>query len=382
MSRPDERYVQQLKARYRKARKKEKSSILDEFVKTTRYHRKHAIAVLNGRRERVQGPIRRPRRKVYGAEEAAAIRILSDLFDNICSKLLRAAMDVELPRLYEASVLQVSPQCYEKLLTVSPSTMDRLQAGRRPGSGKSRGFTKPGTLLRDRIPIRTWADWTEDQPGFSEMDLVDHSGGITIRGADHAWTLCFTDIYTAWTECVAVPNKAQIHVFAAIKRIRQRLPFPLRGIDSDNGSEFINDQLFRYCDQEHITFTRGRAGRKNDNAYVEQKNWSIVRRTVGYYRYDTPEQLQLLNTLYALLRLYGNFFLPVMKLKEKARVGSKVKRTYDEPQTPYARVLASPHISQEDKAELRETYGYLDLVSLRLQINQLLDQLLDTLSGR
>lgn len=382
MSRSDEKYVQQLKARYRKARKKEKSQILDEFVRTTGYHRKHAVAVLNGRRERVSGPIRRPRRKVYGAEEAEAIRILADLFDNICSKLLRAAMDIELPRLYEASVLQVSPECYEKLLTISPSTMDRLQVGHRAGSGKSRGYTKPGTLLKDRIPIRTWADWTEDQPGFSEMDLVDHSGGIIIRGADHAWTLCFTDIYAAWTECVAVPNKAQIHVFAAIKQVRQRLPFPLRGIDSDNGAEFINAQLVRYCDQELITFTRGRAGRKNDNAHVEQKNWSIVRRTVGYYRYDTPDQLQLLNTLYALLRLYGNFFLPVMKLKEKVRVGSKVKRVYDEPQTPYARVLASPHISQEDKAELRETYSYLDLVSLRLQINQVLDQLLDTLSDR
>ncbi len=181
---------------------------------------------------------------------------------------------------------------------------------------------------------------------------------------------------------MAVPNKAQIHVFAAIQQVRQRLPFPLQGVDSDNGAEFINDQLVRYCNQERITFTRGRAGHKNDNAHVEQKNWSIVRRTVGYYRYDTPEQLQLLNTLYALLRLYGNFFLPVMKLKEKIRVGSKVKRIYDEPQTPYARVLTSPHVSQEDKAQLREAYGHLDLVSLRLQINQVLDQLLDTLSDR
>jgi hypothetical protein len=380
MSRSEEKYIKQLKKRYRKGRKKEKSAILDEFVKTTGYHRKHATAVLNGRRERVQGPIRRPRRKVYGAEEAAAICILADLFDNICSKLLRAAMDIELPRLYEAGVLQVSHQCYEKLLRVSPATMDRLRAGHRASSRKSRGFTKPGALLKDRIPIRTWADWTEDQPGFSEMDLVDHSGGVTIRGADHAWTLCFTDVFSAWTECVAVPNKAQIHVFAAIQQIRQRLPFPLLGIDSDNGSEFINDQLFRYCNQEHITFTRGRSGRTNDNAHVEQKNWSIVRRAVGYYRYDTSQQLDLLNRLYALMRLYGNFFLPVMKLKQKVRVGSKVTRIYDDPQTPYARVLASPDVSDADKAELRETYGYLNLISLRLQINQLLDQLLETLS--
>jgi hypothetical protein len=379
MGRTDDRYLAQLKSRYRKASKKERSAILDEFTKTTGYHRKHAIAVLNGRRERVQGPIRRPRRRVYGPEEADALAVLATLFDHVCSKLLRAAMDVELPRLYETGALQVSSECYEKLLRISPSTMDRLRAGPQRSPGKRRGFTKPGTLLKDRIPIRTWADWTEDRPGFCEMDLVDHSGGIVIRGADHAWTLCFTDVNTAWTECVAVRNKAQIHVFAAIKQARRRLPFPLLGIDSDNGSEFINDQLYRYCVQEKVTFTRGRAGRKNDNAYVEQKNWSIVRRSVGYHRYDTPEQLKLLNSLYALLHLYTNFFLPVMKLQEKVRVGSKVKRIYDNPQTPYARVLASHLVAEEDKAELREAYSYLDLVHLRLRINQTLDQLLETL---
>jgi hypothetical protein len=214
------------------------------------------------------------------------------------------------------------------------------------------------------------------------MDLVDHSGGRIIRGRDHAWTLCFTDVKTAWTECVAVRNKAQVHVFAAIKRARQRLPFPLLGIDSDNGSEFINHQLYRYCTEEKITFTRGRAGRKNDNAHVEQKNWSIVRRAVGYYRYENPEQLDILNTLYALLHLYVNFFLPVMKLREKVRIGSKVKRVYDDPKTPYARVLDSHNVSEEDKAELREAYGYLDLLSLRRRINELQDQLLETQSQR
>jgi hypothetical protein len=379
MSRTDDKYLRQLQARYRKASRKERSAILDEFVKTTGYHRKHAIAVLNGRRERVAGPIRRPRRKEYNAEEANALGILADLFDNICSKRLRAAMDVELPRLYAAGTFRVSRECYEKLLAVSPATMDRLRAGRQRGPGKRRGFTKPGTLLKDLIPIRTWADWTEDRPGFCEMDLVDHSGGIIVRGSDHAWTLCFTDIRTAWTECVATPNKAQVHVFTAIQSARQRLPFSLLGVDSDNGSEFINDQLYRYCLKEELTFTRGRVGRKNDSAYVEQKNWSIVRRAVGYYRYDTPQQLGLLNRLYSLLHYYVNFFLPVMKLKEKVRIGSKVKRIYDEPQTPYARVLNSPHVSEADKAELREAYGHLDLLSLRRRIDELLDELLTTL---
>jgi hypothetical protein len=380
VSRTDNKYLKQLQVRYRKADKKERSAILDEFVKTTGYHRKHAIAVLNGQRERVTGPIQRPRRKKYGVEEAKAIEMLAELFDHICSRRLRAAMDAELSNLYEAGGIRVSPACYRKLLVISPSTMDRLRAGRQPEFGKRRGFTKPGTLLKDSIPIRTWADWTEDRPGFCELDLVDHSGGITIRGSDHAWTLCFTDINTAWTECVATPNKAQLHVFAAIKQARQRLPFPLYGIDSDNGSEFINDQLYRYCVDEKLTFTRGRAGRQNDNAHVEQKNWSVVRRAVGYYRYDTPQQLDLLNRFYALLHYYVNFFLPVMKLKEKVRTGSKVKRVYDDPQTPYTRALNSPHISEEDKAELREAYGHLDLLSLRQRIDELLDELLNTLS--
>jgi hypothetical protein len=380
MSRTDEKYLSLLKERYRKASRKERSTILDEFVKTTGYHRKYAIALLNGRRQRSQGPIKRPRAAEYGPEEARALLSLSQLFDHINSKRLRSALDAELPGLYKSGFLQVSSECYGKLKRVSPASIDRLLASRRRQPARRRGLTKPGTLLKHQIPVRTWADWTEDRPGFCEIDLVDHSGGRIIRGADHAWTLCFTDVKTAWTECVAVRNKAQVHVFAAIKSARRRLPFPLLGIDSDNGSEFINDQLYRYCLQEELTFTRGRAGKKNDSAFVEQKNWSVVRRAVGYYRYDTPEQLALLNRLYALLHWYNNFFLPVMKLKEKVRVGSRKKRVYDEPQTPYARALASPDVSNADKAQLREAYHFLDLVSLRTQIDDVQEVLLKTVT--
>jgi hypothetical protein len=378
MSRVDEKYLKLLKARYSASNKKEKGKILDEFVKTTGYGRKYATALLNGKRSYVQGVIRRPRSVEYGTGLISPLLILSDLFDGVCSKRLRAAMTVELPRLYKSGALQIGLEIYEKLMKISPATIDRLLTGRRCQIRTSRGFTKPGTLLKHQIPIRTWADWSEDQPGFCELDLVDHSGGLTIPGADHAWSLCFTDIKTAWTECQAVQNKAQVHVFAAICRVRQRLPFPLLGIDSDNGSEFINDQLVRYCDDEEITFTRGRAGKKNDSAYVEQKNWSVVRRAVGYYRYDTAEQLDLLNRLYAVMHYYGNFFIPVMKLKEKVRTGSKVKRVYDDPQTPYARVLASSDVSEEHKDELRAAYAMLDLVDLRRQFNELQAAILDT----
>jgi len=228
-------------------------------------------------------------------------------------------------------------------------------------------------LLKHQIPVRTWAQWSEDRPGFCEMDLVDHSGGNP-RG-DHAWTLDFTDVKTGWTECAAVPNKAQRYVFYAIKKVRVRLPFPLLGVDSDNGSEFINDELYRYCLQEQITFTRSRPGRKNDNSFVEQKNWSVVRRAVGYQRYDTPAQTLLLNRLYNVMHFYVNFFLPVTKLVSKERQGSKVKKVYDEPQTPYARVLASPDVSEEIKDDLRATYQALDVVHLRRLLDDLLDQL-------
>ena len=380
MSTVDEKYIERLRARYRQASKKERTAILDEFVKTTGYHRKHAIRVLGRRQARASGPVRRTRKHIYGVEEAQALLILSDLFDGICAKLLRAALDVELSGLYAAGRLQVSLQCYEKLQRISPATIDRLLRKHRSPGGKSRGFTKPGTLLKHQIPIRTWADWTEDRPGFCELDLVDHSGGLSIRGADHAWTLGFTDVHTGWTECVAVRNKAQVHVFAAIQHARERLPFPLLGIDCDNGSEFINDQLYRYCMGEHITFTRGRVGNKNDNAYVEQTNWTDVRQEVGYYRYDTSQQLDVLNRLYAVRHFYTNFFLPTMRLKEKIRVGSKTRRKYDLPRTPYARVLTSTHVEDQYKAPMRETYALLDLVDLRTQLNDLRIQLLRAVS--
>ena len=228
----DAKYLASLKKRYKKASKKARSKILDEYVQTTGHHRKHAIAVLSGKRIRVQRPIRRPRSVIYGAEDARALETLGDVFDGINSKLLRVALDNELEPLYQNGFLHVSPACHERLKHISPATMDRLRAqhGRRPVGRKSRSRTKPGTLLKDQIPIRTWAEWNEDRPGFTEMDLVAHDGGNP-RG-EHVWTLNFTDIKTGWTECAATRNKAQTHVFTAIRLVQRRLPFPLLGVDS------------------------------------------------------------------------------------------------------------------------------------------------------
>jgi hypothetical protein len=199
------------------------------------------------------------------------------------------------------------------LARISPATIDRRLAVDRAGmNGKGRSGTKPGGLLKHQIPIRTFADWDDDRPGFVEIDLVGHEGGNP-RG-EFCQTLTMTDIATGWTEPFAVRNKAQRWVFEGLRRCRQRLPFRLLGIDSDNGQEFINANLHTYCFYESITFTRGRVSNKNDNCYVEQKNWSVVRHAVGYRRYDTTEELATLNALYDQLRLMINYFTPSAKL--------------------------------------------------------------------
>lgn len=370
---PSEQYLNQLRERYRKARKKQRGKILDEFVATTGYHRKHAIALLRGtrRHRNPKTPSPRLRRRIYLAEDKRAILWLAELFDQIGSKRLRVAMDAELDHL--RSHLEVSRACFKRLKVISPSTMDRLRRTERRVPARHRGGTKPGTLLKSKIKVRRFADWDDKRPGFEEIDLVQHEGGNS--SGFFACTLDVTDVSTGWTEMRAVLNKAQTHVFAALKHVRQNLPFPLLGIDSDNGGEFINDELARYCDQEHLTFTRGRAGRKNDNPYVEQKNWSVIRRLVGYGRYETQKQVNQLNALYAVYRLYVNHFLPVQKLVAKVREGSKLKKVYDDPKTPYQRVLDSPQVSPKDKRKLRAIHAKLDVVELKRQIDELMDGL-------
>jgi hypothetical protein len=222
--------------------------------------------------------------------------------------------------------------------------------------------------------VRTFAEWDQRQPGFVEIDLVGHDGGVA--EGDYCQTLDLTDVASGWTETQAVFNKAQVWVFEALQLIRGRLPFALKGIDSDNGAEFINHQLLRYAQQERITFTRGRAGKKNDGCFVEQKNYSVVRRAVGYARYEGRAQLQLLNELYALLRLYTNFFQPVMKLLSKERHGAKVKKTYDRPRTPYQRLCDSGVLSPQAKRQLRRQYATLNPAELKRQIGQLQSRLL------
>ena len=255
-----------------------------------------------------------------------------------------------------------------QLLCVSRATMDRLlkpARARQPQRGLS--LAKPGPLLKKAIPVRTSADWDDARPGFLELDLVAHCGDSA--AGEFMYTLDTVDVSTGWSECIAVPNRGQRAVFEALQDIRGRLPFPLRGIDSDNDSAFINDHLFRYTRKEGITLTRSRPYKKNDQAHIEQKNWSVVRRLIGYDRYDSALALVRMNAVYDDLRLYVNFFQPSMKLVAKRRVDSTMRKTYDSAQTPHQRVLLSPDVDDACKESLRQAYLELNPVALRNRID-------------
>jgi hypothetical protein len=381
--------VRELAPRFRRATKSERSQILNHFVELTGYTRCYAAFVLRtcGREQvRVIGTRRvvfvpgharklgtpRHRRRGYGTKAFLdALKRLWALSDGLCGKRLVVFIREVVPHLERQGALQVADENIRaQLLSISAATMDRLLAKTKHETlSKTRSTTRPGTLLKHHIPVRTFADWDDVRPGFCEADLVAHDGGSAF--GEYCCSLNLTDVASAWTETIAVQNKAQIHVFAALKELRREMPFSLLGLDSDNGSEFINLQLVRYCQAEHITFTRSRPYRKNDNCYIEQKNYSIVRRTVAYYRYSTPAQLELLNAIYRLLRLYANFFLPVMKLQHKTRSGSRVSRRYDTPQTPYKRLLAHPLLSQEVKDSLTSDYNTLNVVALKRELSRL-----------
>ena len=297
----------------------------------------HAGHCGNGSSSRRQPPPPRP--PIYGEAVIAALRFCWAVQGTPCGRLLAAALPDLVPRLRRLKELEIDDATAALLVKIAPATIDRrLKADRAKLAPRGRSHTKPGTLLKDSIPMRTWAEWDDAVPGFVEIDLVGHEGG-NAQG-EFCFTLDITDIATGWTETRSVKNKAQKWVFAAIKDATAAFPFPIRGIDSDNGSEFINWELFRWCEQEKLTFTRSRSGNKNDGAHVEQKNWHIVRQTVGYHRYDTPAELELLGRIWALQRLLTNHFAPQQKLVAKERHGAKITKTYDQPATPYQRVLA------------------------------------------
>jgi hypothetical protein len=352
--------------RYLKAGRVEKGGILDEFVAATGYHRKRAIRLLGHGAPRARtGRGGRPR--VYSAVVVGSLRVVAEASDWLCGKRLAPFLAELVPALEAEGALRLEAVDRERLLAMSAATIDRrLRPFRLQLRPHGLGTTKPGTLLKQQVPVRTFTPWEDERPGFVEIDLVAHCG--TTTAGHYLNTLTVTDVATGWTECIGVWGKGQAGVFAALKEVRERLPFPLLGIDSDNGSEFLNDQLVRYCEAEQLTFTRSRPYWKNDQAHVEQKNWSMVRRQLGYARYESQEALAQMNVVYGLLGPWVNHWQPAMKLVGKQRDGAKVTKRYDVPQTPYRRVLATVPPSEELRQRLETDHGATGPVALRAKL--------------
>ena len=382
--------TQELARRYRGSDRKQKAAILDEFVNTTGYGRKYAIhllsnwgksktRVING--ELVNLVVGRPRerkrtgRVIYGEDVRAAVKELWKFFDYMCGKRLVVLIRMNIEALMLEPELSLEKEVKNQLMSISAATIDRiLKPEREKTRFKSRARTRPGSLLKHQIPIRTFYPWDERLPGFFELDTVGHDGGSA--AGEYCFTLNATDVYSGWVELRALRNRAHRWVMEQVIDIRSELPFTLKGVDTDNGGEFINNVLLNYCKEHHITFTRGRPYRKNDNCFVEQKNDMAVRRTVGYYRFDTEEEYEALQNVYKHLCPLLNFYYPSVRIIAKERIGSKVKKIYDEPKTPYMRLLESPSVDDEVKEELMARAKKLQIVKQKRSVDRAVAHLL------
>lgn len=345
--------------RYRASTREEKQRILDEFVALTSYHRKHAIRILNGAsRSKATQFDKRPGVRIYDQAVREALVILWEASDRICGKRLKPILPVLIAALERHGHLHLDETVRAKLLAVSASTIDRLLAPTRDAArGKRRRPRKP-SAARASVPVRKASDWAEPPPGYFEADLVAHCGNRMAGSFAH--TLVLTDIASGWTECLALAVREGTLVVEALRRLETELPFPLLGVDTDNGSEFINEAMVAFCSERKIEFTRSRPYQKNDQAWVEQKNGSVVRRLVGHGRLEGIAGAQALSRLYSSSRLFVNFFQPSFKLLDKRRVGSRVSKRYRAPETPCGRLLGSDAIGEETKQRLQAVMVTLD----------------------
>lgn len=370
------KYCETVYKRYHKASKETKTRILDELCKVCGYNRKYAIAKLNSMKDNKKPQIRqeRKRKKRYGYEVLSIVEEVWKMANYPWSVRLKEIMRLWMPWIKKR--YRVTPQIEKKLFSISASTIDRdLKQKKNKLKRRIYGRTKPGTLLRHKIPVKT-EHWDVKRPGFEEADLVSHSGESGL--GEFIYSLNLTDICTQWVETQAVMGKGQIAVLDAIEKISQRLPFKILGIDSDNGSEFINNHLWNYCKRGNIQFTRSRPYKKDDNAHIEQKNWTHVRKFMGWDRYDSPKALNAINDLYEKeLPLFMNLFQPSVKLIKTVRKGSRKIRIYDKPQTPLDRLLSTYCLSKPKQEELLALRTKLDPFKLAETVNCKLERIWD-----
>jgi hypothetical protein len=370
--------VESVRARYERASEDDKRRILDEFAAVTGYHRKHAIRVLNAP-ERATGQRHGGRHPLYDEAVRQTLVVLWEASDRICGKRLKALLPVLLDSLERHNHLHLDGSVRDRVLTISASTIDRLLARTRESAGsRRRRHSKP--RVRQAIPVRTFADWDDPVPGFVEADLVAHCGDS--MSGSFAHTLVVTDIASGWTECVALLVREAGLVVDALEKILEVLPFQLRGVDTDNGGEFINEVLTAFCTRHSIEFTRSRPHQKNDQAWVEQKNGSVVRRLTGYGRLEGVTATEALGRMYSSSRLFINFFQPSFKLAEKQRVGARIQKRYLAPETPCARLLAADSIGVPMKDRLRAVLTTLDPLRLLDEIRTVQHHLAALSSGQ
>jgi hypothetical protein len=375
-----EQYLEQVREEYRKASKRDKTRLLNEARKRTRLARKVLIRKLAHPPQPNPGR-RRPRKASYGTEVTTALVKVWEIFDYPCGQRLAPALRQQVERLRQAGELRCSDEVAGKLRCVSPKTIDRLLAREKRVRGL-RQNRNPSVhpLLYQKIPVKVAADWDTAEIGNLQVDFVLHSGRSA--GGEYLHTISAVDIATSWWEGEAILRRTQEATRDGLDRIRKRLPFPIREIHPDNDTGLINDLLWRYCKQARIRMSRSRPYKKNDNAWVEQRNWTHVRKVVGYRRLDSEAELAALRELYEKLRLYKNFFQPTMKLIAKVREGGKIRRKYDEPRAPYERLMESKQIRPTVKKRLRAQYESLNVAELHHEIEDLRNRLFDLLEGK
>ena len=358
--------IQAIAGRYRSAVRSEKKKILDEFIKVTGFHRKHAIRALKPTSGNCS--VAPPRSCIYDEAVTGALTIIWEAADRICGKRLKEAIPTFVAAMERHGHLRLECEVRRRLLEMSAATIDRLLKPVREVGRQGRRKSGITTALRRSIAVRTFSDWNDPPPGFFEMDMVAHCGK-SVAGS-HAHSLVLTDIASGWTEAAAMVVREQTLITVTVEEVRVKLPFPMLGLDVDNDSAFINQTVLNYCKERKIELTRSRPYKKNDQAWIEQKNGSVVRRLVGYGRLEGAASAAALGVLHDAARLYVNFFQPSFKLKSKRRDGAKVTKEYHLPATPYERLLSSDRVTSENKERLQQVFATLDPVHLLNRIRE------------